>query len=145
MDFCKPLEQRLYSKDEFARMNSTGLIAYYRKCSELNKIPATKIISQLPSRQMHLAHYGVGKEGAICLAEGLKVNSSIVTLDLEDNWIGVEGSVAVADALGQLGLAEGPNRTISLLDLSRHCLCFMHLKSGFRYFFFQMSLETTLD
>ena len=62
---------------------------------------------------MHLAHYGIGTDGALALAKALKINQTVVQLDLEDNWIGEDGMRAVAEALKF-------NHRIALLDVSRN-------------------------
>ena len=41
----------------------------------------------------------IGDEGANAIAEALKVNAVVTTLDLSGNNIGVEGAKAIAEAL----------------------------------------------
>ncbi|KAL0237829.1 hypothetical protein GEMRC1_012303 [Eukaryota sp. GEM-RC1] len=41
----------------------------------------------------------IGTEGAIALAEALKVNSAVTRIDLMFNSIGAEGAIALAEAL----------------------------------------------
>ncbi|KAL0238200.1 hypothetical protein GEMRC1_012673 [Eukaryota sp. GEM-RC1] len=80
----------------------------------------------------------VGNEGAVALAEALKVNSTVTHVDLGCNSIGVEGTIALAEALkvnstvtiihlhdnaigseGAIALAEALkiNSTITLINL----------------------------
>jgi Ran GTPase-activating protein (RanGAP) involved in mRNA processing and transport len=48
---------------------------------------------------LHLGLNQIGVEGAIAIAEALKVNAVVTTLDLSGNNIGVEGAKAIAEAL----------------------------------------------
>jgi hypothetical protein len=41
----------------------------------------------------------IGDEGAIAIAEALKVNAVVTTLGLYNNNIGPEGAIAIAEAL----------------------------------------------
>ena len=41
----------------------------------------------------------IGPEGAIAIADALKINTSIKELNLWKNKIGPEGAIAIADAL----------------------------------------------
>ncbi len=46
---------------------------------------------------MRLVWNSIGAEGAIAIAEALKVNAVLTTLDLGANDIGVEGAIAIAE------------------------------------------------
>ncbi|KAL0244722.1 hypothetical protein GEMRC1_008804 [Eukaryota sp. GEM-RC1] len=46
-----------------------------------------------------LSNNSIGPEGAIAIAEALKVNSSVTEIYLENNSIGPEGAIAIAEAL----------------------------------------------
>ncbi|KAL0240793.1 hypothetical protein GEMRC1_006029 [Eukaryota sp. GEM-RC1] len=48
---------------------------------------------------MALKDNSIGSEGAIAIADALKVNSTVTDVHLEDNSIGNEGAIAIADAL----------------------------------------------
>ncbi|KAL0237957.1 hypothetical protein GEMRC1_012431 [Eukaryota sp. GEM-RC1] len=52
----------------------------------------------------------IGSEGAIALADALKMNSTVTKIDLEYNSIGNEGAIALADALKL-------NSTVTQIDL----------------------------
>ncbi|KAL0238264.1 hypothetical protein GEMRC1_012737 [Eukaryota sp. GEM-RC1] len=49
--------------------------------------------------KIDLKYYSIGNEGAIALAEALKVNSTVTEIYLMNNSIGNEGAIALADAL----------------------------------------------
>ncbi|KAL0244800.1 hypothetical protein GEMRC1_008882 [Eukaryota sp. GEM-RC1] len=46
-----------------------------------------------------LSNNSIGPEGAIAIAEALKVNSSVSGINLNNNSIGSEGAIAIAGAL----------------------------------------------
>ncbi|KAL0239373.1 hypothetical protein GEMRC1_009481 [Eukaryota sp. GEM-RC1] len=48
---------------------------------------------------IHVSYNSIGNEGAIAIAEALKVNSSVSTIYLYNNSIGNEGAIAIAEAL----------------------------------------------
>ena len=49
--------------------------------------------------KLELSGNRIGNEGAIAIAEALKVNAVLTTLFLNDNQIGDEGAKAIAEAL----------------------------------------------
>jgi Ran GTPase-activating protein (RanGAP) involved in mRNA processing and transport len=58
---------------------------------------ALKLNSSLTT--LDLGYNEIGIEGAFAIAEGLKVNSSLSTLHLHGNDVGKEGASAIAEAL----------------------------------------------
>jgi hypothetical protein len=48
---------------------------------------------------INLRENGIAAEGALALADMLKVNTSVANINLCDNGIGAEGTSALADAL----------------------------------------------
>ena len=56
------------------------------------------------------SHHNIGKEGAAAIAEVLKVNSTLTSLDLGYNWIEKEDTVLIVEALKV-------NSTLTSLDL----------------------------
>ena len=65
--------------------------------------------------RVSLRHYTLGKQGATAVAECLKENDSIESLDLADTWLEREGATALAEALEV-------NATIQYLDVSHNRL-----------------------
>ncbi|KAL0245109.1 hypothetical protein GEMRC1_009189 [Eukaryota sp. GEM-RC1] len=49
--------------------------------------------------KVNIGGYSIGDEGAIAIAEALKVNSSVTNINLWNNSIGDEGAIAIAEAL----------------------------------------------
>ena len=62
---------------------------------------------------LHLARNRICAEGAIAIAEALKVNVVVTTLNLGGNNIGDEGAIAIAEALKVTAV-------LTNLDLSRN-------------------------
>jgi Leucine Rich repeat len=50
-------------------------------------------------QDLHLEDNEIGVDGAVALADAIRVNGSILDLNLENNDIGDDGAVALADAL----------------------------------------------
>eukprot|EP00736_Rhodelphis_marinus_P012304 Rmarinus@m.12248 len=113
-DFSNPesdLDEDLLDKDPTS--DTTGKNAYLKKCAELGIIPVSAFLKTMSHQNVSLRHYGLGKKGAIAVAECIKANQCITSLDLGDNWIQGEGGEAVA-----LALLE--NTTVTDLDLSNN-------------------------
>ncbi|KAL0238607.1 hypothetical protein GEMRC1_013080 [Eukaryota sp. GEM-RC1] len=65
--------------------------------------------------RINLEFNSIGNEGAIALAEALKVNSTVTRINLEYNSIGKEGAIALAEALKV-------NSTVTKFDLWRNSI-----------------------
>lgn len=74
-------------------------------------------------RALNLSNNRIGPPGATLLAKGLRVSSSLETLDLGRNSIGVVGANAIAAATGGTGTKRGgPALGLTTLSLSRNGL-----------------------
>ena len=62
---------------------------------------------------IYLYSNSIGNEGAIAISESLKLNHSIININLDDNNIGNEGVIAISEALKH-------NHTITEIDLSEN-------------------------
>jgi hypothetical protein len=114
MNYSKGLSERLYTVEEYARLNAAGKISYLKQCAHLNIPPSSKVMAKLGTNQMNIGHYGIGEKGTIALAEALISNRSVTVLDLENNWIGEDGCKAICLMLRDL------NKTILQIDLSQN-------------------------
>ncbi|KAL0238597.1 hypothetical protein GEMRC1_013070 [Eukaryota sp. GEM-RC1] len=65
--------------------------------------------------QINLVVNSIGTEGAIALADALKVNSTVTRIDLGSNSIGTEGAIALAEALKV-------NSTVTRIDLGENSI-----------------------
>jgi len=74
-----------------------------RQCGDsLEKLVATNPVLA----KLSLPGTRLGAEGTVCIARGLSGNSSLLSLDLANNELGLKGVVALADALGSCILEE---------------------------------------
>jgi hypothetical protein len=46
-NFAKPMEHKLFSREQYLSMNACGQIPYTKKCSELHIVPSSKILKSL--------------------------------------------------------------------------------------------------
>eukprot|EP01052_Picozoa_sp_SAG31_P034575 SAG31_NODE_4060_length_3629_cov_13.824363_2_plen_766_part_00 len=106
-----------------------GKQAYLDSCARQRIIPVSAFIKSMGQSKVSLRHYLLGEQGAIAVAESLQVrllfckrqirplwklrhlclrapvyvsmqlNSTIVSLDLSDTWLGIEGAEHVAESL----------------------------------------------
>ncbi|KAL0239724.1 hypothetical protein GEMRC1_009832 [Eukaryota sp. GEM-RC1] len=74
---------------------------------------ALKVNSSVSTINLH--NNSIGPEGAIAIAEALKVNSSLSRIDLDGNLIGNEGTIAIAEALKV-------NSSLSRIDLNNNSI-----------------------
>ena len=65
--------------------------------------------------KLYLLHCKLGDDGARAIANALRVNSTLQTLDLFSNDIGADGTRAIAELLRV-------NTTLQSLDLGRNCM-----------------------
>ncbi|KAL0237827.1 hypothetical protein GEMRC1_012301 [Eukaryota sp. GEM-RC1] len=84
---------------------------------DLRNVPVSKIDMYVYSSKFGGNTNGhVGSEGAIALADALKVNSTVTQIKLQRNSIGTEGAIALADALKV-------NSTVVRICLKRNSIC----------------------
>jgi hypothetical protein len=63
------------------------------------KLKQVQVLSTLLPKCCAIVGHKLGIDGAKALADALKVNSTITSIDLRDNKVGVDGAKALADAL----------------------------------------------
>ncbi|XP_025089083.1 leucine-rich repeat-containing protein 74B-like isoform X2 [Pomacea canaliculata] len=100
---------------EVPEANSTydhsGRKLYLEECARLGVIPVSYFLRHMTSRQLHMKHHGLRPSDMLAMASVLVSNTSILSLDLSDNWLGYHGGLAVCDMLKE-------NCFISELNLS---------------------------
>nr|XP_054757944.1 leucine-rich repeat-containing protein 74A-like [Lytechinus pictus] len=90
----------------------TGRKTYKKACLDIGVVPASHFLRHMTTSRVSMKHHGVGPQGAKAIAVALVANTTVLTLDLEDNWIEGEGGVYIADMLKEncyisdLNLAE---------------------------------------
>merc|ERR1712096_569572 len=75
----------------------------------------SSLSAQLGTTEVRAAGEGIGWQGAVALAEALKTNTTVQTIDLGSNRIGPEGAVALAEALKT-------NTTVQKIDLGSNSI-----------------------
>ncbi|XP_074148560.1 leucine-rich repeat-containing protein 74B isoform X2 [Sminthopsis crassicaudata] len=89
----------------------TGRSQYLAACEAYGVVPISYFLHHMHDSELTLMHRGLGPQGAQALALALMNNTSIVKLNLSDNWLNEEGMAAIAGMLKE-------NCFITDLDLS---------------------------
>ncbi|XP_031804887.1 leucine-rich repeat-containing protein 74B isoform X1 [Sarcophilus harrisii] len=89
----------------------SGRSQYLAACEAYGVVPISSFLHHMHDSELMLKHRGLGPQGAQALALALMNNTSIVRLNLSDNWLNEEGTVAIAGMLKE-------NCFIADLDLS---------------------------
>ena len=77
----------------------SGEKVYFETCKELGVVPVSYFVRHMRDTELRMKHHGLGPNGVRALAVPLVANTSVTTLDLEDNWLEAEGGIYVADML----------------------------------------------
>ncbi|XP_030073538.1 leucine-rich repeat-containing protein 74B isoform X1 [Microcaecilia unicolor] len=91
----------------------TGRINYLEACKIYGVIPISYFVRHMTDTNLTMRHHGLGPKGTKALAVPLISNTSIISLNLSDNWMEAEGTAAIADMLKE-------NCYIVDLDLSEN-------------------------
>ncbi|XP_072030834.1 uncharacterized protein [Amphiura filiformis] len=92
--------------------DATGKNVYMQACKEAGVVPVSHILRHITTNKIIMKHHGLGPAGAKAIAVPLVTNTTVLTLDLEDNWIEGDGASYLADMLKEncyisdLNLAE---------------------------------------
>uniref|UniRef100_H2Y6E6 EF-hand domain-containing protein n=1 Tax=Ciona savignyi TaxID=51511 RepID=H2Y6E6_CIOSA len=93
----------------------TAVDIYFKSCEQLGVVPASYFVTHLQDEAMNMSHHGLGPNGTKAIAAPLVINTSILELNLEDNWITSDGTGDIADMLTE-------NCYISNLNISHNKL-----------------------
>lgn len=91
----------------------TGQTRYKEACKMLSVTPMSCFLRNINQTELNMMHCGLGPQGTKALAVSLVTNTSILKLNLRDNWIEGMGGAAVADMLKE-------NCYITEMDLSEN-------------------------
>jgi Ran GTPase-activating protein (RanGAP) involved in mRNA processing and transport len=126
----RELEVFTFARPPEPEEDATGRLAYRATCEKLDRqeggfyrFPIDSVVAKLDKPDINLSHCGIGDKGAQALAETLKINSSIVTLDLTDNHLTPVGGEYLIKAL--VG-----NKTVRVLNLAENRLGHPALAGG---------------
>lgn len=92
--------------------DATGKRVYSQACKDIGVVPVSHFIRHITTNKIIMKHHGLGPLGAKAIAIPLVTNTTVLTLDLEDNWIEGDGAAYLADMLKEncyisdLNLAE---------------------------------------
>lgn len=91
----------------------TGESHYKEACEMLGVTPMSCFLRNINQSEVNMMHCGLGPQGTKALAVSLVTNTSILKLNLRDNWMEGMGGSAVADMLKE-------NCYITEIDLSEN-------------------------
>ncbi|KAL4636089.1 leucine-rich repeat-containing protein 74B-like [Arapaima gigas] len=93
----------------------TGQSCYKAACQEFGVVPVSYFLRNMHASELTMMHHGLGPQGTKALAVPLVTNTSILKLNLRDNWMEGTGGVAMAEMLRE-------NCYITDIDLSENQL-----------------------
>ncbi|XP_063313135.1 leucine-rich repeat-containing protein 74B isoform X1 [Pelobates fuscus] len=79
--------------------DSTGKAKYLSVCQFFGVVPVSYYLRHIQDSVLVMRHHGLGLKAVKALALSLMTNTSIVSLDLSDNWLEGDGAAAIADML----------------------------------------------
>uniref|UniRef100_A0A3B4ZNW7 Uncharacterized protein n=1 Tax=Stegastes partitus TaxID=144197 RepID=A0A3B4ZNW7_9TELE len=79
--------------------DTTGRTSYMRACEMLQVAPASYFLQHMQDSELKMMHRGLGPQGTKALAVPLVTNTSILRLNLRDNWMEGMGGAAIAEML----------------------------------------------
>ncbi|KAM6965390.1 uncharacterized protein lrrc74b [Aplochiton taeniatus] len=117
---CVPPDDGDYDTDlELGGMaevyDTTGQTRYLEACKVLKVVPASCFLRHMQNAEFSMMHRGLGPQGTKALAVPLVTNTSILRLNLRDNWMEGMGGAAMAEMLKE-------NCYITEVDLSENHL-----------------------
>ncbi|XP_061183495.1 leucine-rich repeat-containing protein 74A-like [Saccostrea echinata] len=99
-------------KEEF---DVTGRNQYLSVCRTLGVVPSSYFLRHMQDSTLSLRHHGIGSLGGKAISYPLMNNTTVVKLDLQDNWLEGEGGESIARMLKE-------NCYITDLDISENRL-----------------------
>ncbi|XP_061162223.1 leucine-rich repeat-containing protein 74B-like isoform X5 [Saccostrea echinata] len=111
----KAFDTDLEDKETTTAYDPTGRTAYIEGCKKAGVVPASYFLRHMNDPHLSMKHHGLGSQGMRAIAMSLVSNTSVLTLDLSDNWLGQHGGHAVCEMLRD-------NCFITHLDLSENKL-----------------------
>ncbi|XP_078410583.1 uncharacterized protein lrrc74b [Cetorhinus maximus] len=77
----------------------TGKTKYKQACETYGVVPISYFLRNMNGTELVMMHYGFGPQGAKAISVSLITNTSVVKLNLKDNWLEAEGARAIAEML----------------------------------------------
>uniref|UniRef100_A0A3Q4H5Y5 Leucine rich repeat containing 74B n=1 Tax=Neolamprologus brichardi TaxID=32507 RepID=A0A3Q4H5Y5_NEOBR len=82
-----------------AAYDLTGQTCYMTACKTFRVVPASYFLQHMQNSTLVMMHRGLGPQGTKALAVPLVTNTSILRLNLRDNWMEGMGGAAIAEML----------------------------------------------
>ncbi|TMS03761.1 Protein NipSnap-like protein 1 [Larimichthys crocea] len=98
-------------EDKEEAYDPTGQTCYMEACKKYQVVPASYFLRHMQNSELSMMHRGLGPQGTKALAVPLVTNTSILRLNLRDNWMEEMGGAAIAEMLKE-------NCYITEVDLS---------------------------
>ncbi|XP_075425135.1 leucine-rich repeat-containing protein 74B isoform X2 [Ascaphus truei] len=77
----------------------TGKASYLSACQLYGVVPISYFLRHMRDADLIMRHHGLGSQAVKALAISLETNTSIVNLNLSDNWLEGDGAAAIAETL----------------------------------------------
>ncbi|XP_069817384.1 leucine-rich repeat-containing protein 74B isoform X2 [Dendropsophus ebraccatus] len=77
----------------------SGKARYLSACQLFGVVPVSYFLRHMGDSELIMRHHGLGAQATKAIALSLVTNTSIVNLNLSDNWLEGEGAAAIADML----------------------------------------------
>ncbi|XP_075070762.1 uncharacterized protein LOC142159852 [Mixophyes fleayi] len=77
----------------------SGKARYLSACQLFGVVPVSYYLRHMGDSELIMRHHGLGAQAAKAIAFSLVTNTSIVNLNLSDNWMEGDGAAAIADML----------------------------------------------
>uniref|UniRef100_A0A672IG31 Leucine rich repeat containing 74B n=1 Tax=Salarias fasciatus TaxID=181472 RepID=A0A672IG31_SALFA len=109
---CQQIEiSKSKSTNDEEQYDPTGQTCYRKACEMLQVVPVSHFLKHMQCSELDLMHRGLGPQGTKALAVPLVTNTSVLRLNLRDNWMEGMGGAAIAKMLKE-------NCYITEVDLS---------------------------
>ncbi|XP_043924297.1 leucine-rich repeat-containing protein 74B isoform X2 [Protopterus annectens] len=105
----------LEMEDTKQSYDATGRTGYKEACKRYGVVPISYFLRHMQDSEFTMMHRGLGPQDAKALSVALISNTTILKLNLRDNWLQGEGGAAVAEMLKE-------NCFITDVDLSENKL-----------------------
>ncbi|XP_046364134.2 leucine-rich repeat-containing protein 74B-like [Haliotis rufescens] len=86
-------------EEETETFDMTGRNRYINACKSHGIVPASYFLRHMQDEELNMQHHGLGAVGVKVMSFPLQINTSVVNLNLEDNWMEGEGGVYVSAML----------------------------------------------
>ncbi|XP_019620314.1 PREDICTED: leucine-rich repeat-containing protein 74B-like isoform X2 [Branchiostoma belcheri] len=86
-------------EDKRIEYDSTGRTTYKEACKQIGVVPVSYFLRHMQDSELVMMHHGLGPLGAKAIATSLVTNTTILKLNLRDNWLEAQGGKYIAEML----------------------------------------------